>query len=199
MDKIYNWWNYPKEIIVIGDHMYTRQYHVFSDIIERFSEMIPTKEKTLDILNTLTNIKKLPDEIIDGTDCYHYKGIVDVEKWLDYIRPSIIRRYESIIEEFPSWYQDIDEFTESVEVRIRSQEQSHEFWFGKDDYLIRQWNYMIQTLPDTSPTGDPYKSTGVKKYYDFNEVIIITPPFDESGELLEGWNEMSMENFGGIK
>jgi hypothetical protein len=199
MDEIYNWWNYPKEVIIIGDHLYTRQYHAFSDIIESFNEMTPTKENTLEILDALTEIKKLPDEIIDNTDCLHYKGIVDVEKWLDYIRPSIIRTYESIIDEFPSWYQDIDEFIESVEERIRSQEQSYEFWFGKDDYLIRQWNSVIKTLPDTPPTGDPYKISSVAKYYDFNKEIIIEPPLTESGELEEGWHELSMENFGGLR
>ncbi len=41
-----------------------------------------TKEDTLELLSWLINMKKLPDETIDGVSCFHYQGEIDMDKYV---------------------------------------------------------------------------------------------------------------------
>ena len=90
----------------------------------------------------------------------------------------------SILNEWPLW--------ERLEEMWRTKEIKSEFWVGKDDYLIRQWKQVCQSLP-----GQPdylfHMVSSTYKYYDFNEQIVIEPPVTESGELLPGWDFWTLE------
>jgi hypothetical protein len=180
------------EEIVIGDKLYTYKsyiYHLRNS--EFYNQFAPTKEKTEGALDVLTKIETMADEDIDGTDCYHYKGDVDIEKWLDWTRSNLERLLKGIIERYPGIF-DFEEMIRTVEDMWRTYERTYEFWIGKDDYLIRQWKLTNRDLTDKSVVGYPYKIVAYIKYYDFNEPIAIEPPLTESGELLPGWRVTSL-------
>jgi hypothetical protein len=42
-----------------------------------------SKEDTLALIDTLVNVTKLSDEEMDGVDCFHYRGDVDMVKYMD--------------------------------------------------------------------------------------------------------------------
>jgi hypothetical protein len=42
----------------------------------------PSETQTRELLATLTKIEKLPEENIDGVACFHYRGTVDMEKYI---------------------------------------------------------------------------------------------------------------------
>jgi hypothetical protein len=180
------------EEIVIGDQLYTYQSYLYLRNSEFYNRFTPTKEKTLEALDVLTEIETMADEDIDGRDCYHYKGDVDIEKWLDWTRRDLERLLKGIIERYPGIF-DLEEMIKTVEDMWRTYERTYEFWIGKDDYLIRQWKLTNRYLLDTSMVGRPYKIVAYIKYYDFNEPIVIEPPLTESGELLEGWSVTILE------
>jgi len=189
---------YSNETIVIGDQRYSRGDLSYPVTLEMVAEHIPTKERTLEQLNLLIDIETMPEETIDGVDCYHYRGTVDLEKWLDWMRPDLERMYEWIlkdmIERYPDFDFDHEEMKKTAEyMLVNAYEETYEFWIGKDDYLIRQWKHVMQSLINLSEVGYSYLAVSTSKYYDFNEPIMIEPPLTESGELLPGWSLSSLE------
>jgi len=189
---------YFNETIVIGDQRYSRGDLSYPLTLEMVAEHIPTKERTLEQLNLLIDIETMPEETMDGVDCYHYRGTVDLEKWLDWMRPDLERMYEWIlkdmIERYPDFDFDHEEMKKTAEyMLVNAYEETYEFWIGKDDYLIRQLKDVMQSLFCLHETGGFYLAVSTSKYYDFNEPIVIEPPLDESGELLEGWVQTILE------
>ena len=189
---------YFNETIVIGDQRYSRGDFSYPLTWEMVAEAIPTKERTLEQLNLLIDIETMPDETMDGVDCYHYRGTVDLEKWLDWIRPKLERVLEWIlkdmIERYPDFDFDPEEMMKTTEyMLLNTYEETNEFWIGKDDYLIRRWKHVMQSLFDLHEVGVFYLGISTYKYYDFNEPIVIEPPLTESGELLPGCRVTSLE------
>jgi hypothetical protein len=176
---------FRKETTIIGDQIYTWSTSSVPDV-EELEQYTPTKEQTLELLGMLIDIEELADENIDGTDCYHYRGVVDIEKWLAWGRPERERRFKAMIERSGLHF-DLEQMVKTAEDTWRTREMTYDFWIGKDDYLIRQWKHVIQ------PLGQYHTFVTIINYYDFNEPIVIEPPLTESGELLEGWKVTSLE------
>ena len=155
------------EIISIGDRRYIRDPADGRLVVGAWSPTVPSKEETLEILASLVDLKRLPEENIGGTDCLHYKGRVDMDRRVDEIKAKMDPndpRYEETLKQ-------VEE--------MRSIRTEVELWIGKEDYLIRKWQQET-SLPEV-------KSESVRLYYDFNEPITIEPPVNASGELLAGW------------
>ena len=60
----------------------TYYYLTDNDMSINYTEVInitrggfPTKARTLDLLGHITNVQQLPDEVIDGVHCVHYKAV----------------------------------------------------------------------------------------------------------------------------
>jgi len=177
------------EFIIISDKQYTREPSSTQSgtmyVIALSSGSGPSKEETLELLDTLTDLEKFPDEKIDGVDCFHYRGRVDIDRMVD----------ERKAELDPA-QRDYKERLEALEQQ-RQMKIEVELWIGKDDYLIRQIKRDIEA-PWRGLSCDPASggvvelegwshSSSMVKYYDFNEPITIEPPLTASGELLPGW------------
>jgi len=162
------------EFIIVGD----KQYIWDSDpsrktSVRVSSSSILSKEDTLKIIDSLTELEKLPDEPMDGTDCIHYRGRVDME-----------RKVEELKAKLDSRQPHYEEMLKGLE-DMRNMKTEVEIWIGKEDYLIRQ--IKRDTQVPSEDTGMLDTSSSVVKYYDFNAPIIIEPPLDAHGELLPGW------------
>jgi len=177
------------ETIRIGDRAYTNLPNVFYEFEEEWYEQFtPTEDKTLDYLNLLAEIKTLDDEAIDGTDCYHYIGEVDIDKFLEWSLPPFERMYYRMDKNLPwGMTTDLEDWIEQRNASYLTQDMTFEFWIGKDDYLLRKAKLVYQTREGEHSTWNKYKAINIMHYYDFNEDITIEPPLDDSGELPAGW------------
>ncbi len=184
--KIYpNGTDYYRAIIVADGHRYSYGDMGRYGITESyFEELTPTKEKTLDYLDLIDDVETMKDEIIDGTECYHYKGTVNTEKWLE---RQILRTKEHW--ENSGLDIDIDEVIETLSNSWRNKEIRYELWIGKKDYIVRQVKEYMKFAPTSS-----YETILVMNYYAFNEAINIEPPLDENGKLLDGWMYLGAAN-----
>ncbi|MDD4987150.1 MAG: zf-HC2 domain-containing protein, partial [Dehalococcoidales bacterium] len=168
------------EFIVVGDKQYVKSGDMSRNMIIAFSRSASSmlsKESTLKLIDSLTDIRTLPDERIKGVDSYHYKGRYDTEK--------MIEREKARLAEMQS-RMDADDYEKMMEGLENSLNVNTEIelWIGKNDNLIRQ---MIQTTQYPDGDGQLQTTSTTMAFYDFNEPIIIEPPLDADGELLEGW------------
>lgn len=174
-----------RERIIIGDQVYTRIIQgLLSSVpdVEGLGEITPSREQTLEALDIIVEIETMPDEVIDGTDSYHYRGMADIEKYIDKQRPRWERMFarQTLL--------DPEVMVEAAADGWRTREVEYELWIGKDDYLIRRWKETARPLPGQPATSRYHTLVTVFDYYDFNEQIVIEPPLTESGELLPGWS-----------
>jgi hypothetical protein len=164
------------EFIIIGDEQYYKDSYVpivvMESLINTYSSMI-SRETTLDSLDNLINIQTLPDEPIDGTQCFHYRGDYDIEKQISSIQKANIERGLPPLS---------DEELEQLRSHIGT--TTIELWIGIDDYLLRQMRRYNQGLDNN---GQVQSSTLTLKYYDFDQPITIEAPVDSNGELLPDW------------
>ncbi len=170
------------ELIIISDRLYRYQPDEpegpqSSQVSVAVSPgSLLSKEYTLQILDNLANLETLPDGEIEGVECLHYRGRVDMERMIE-------EQTASLDPEQPG-------YEEMVKAMEQTREQAHqmkievELWIGKDDYLIRQ---MVQTTRFPDSEGQLQTSSTTLTFYDFNQPIAIEPPLDASGQLLTGW------------
>ena len=158
------------EFIIIGEKTYARDPEDASAklSIGVRSAFTSSKEYTLEILDSLTGLQKLPDEKIEGTDCLHYRGKADVEGEIE-------KQKARLDPEEPGY----EERLRGLDA-LRTIETEVELWIGKDDFLIRQMKSIMESLVHGN-------AVVLVKFYDFNEAITIEPPTTASGELLPGW------------
>jgi hypothetical protein len=127
--------------------------------------MLPMTE-VLEPLEVLIDLEQLVDEEIDGVQCLHYRGRLDMD--------ALVQREEARMGPEAS--------RESLELMRRGSIEV-ELWVGKDDYLIRQMR-RVDRLPvlDAETAKEIWtKQTTVLRLYDFNEAISIeSPPLDSS-------------------
>jgi len=186
---------YSHETIVIGSTIYYKGNAARPITPEQLAEIAPSELNSLKALDVLSNVEVLPDETIDGVDCYHYTGLVDIEKWLEQGREDRIKRLEYVNEHNSAGVTlDIDEGLKRAEDFWRTRQLTYDFWISKDDYRVRQWTSVEETAPgQTLEPGVYYKGTYTFTYYDFNEEIDVEPPLDDSGALLPGWNVQTVD------
>jgi hypothetical protein len=185
----------PMEKIVIGDTLYQNTPVTVKMESEYFDELELTEDKTLDYLNMMVEVETLEDEIIDGTECYHYVGEVDMGKYLEAHRPILERSYYRMDKNLPwGMTTSLEDFIEDSNARSRTQDMTFEIWIGKDDYLLRQAKFTYKTREGEVSDWNKYISFGILRYYDLNKDITIEAPLDESGELLAGWSSYTLES-----
>jgi len=156
------------EIISIGDSIYIRDPADGRLTVGAWSPTVPSKEETLEILASLTDLKKLPDEQIADKDCLHYSGRVDMA-----------RRVEEIKSRLDPTDAGYEETLRRIE-EMRSIITVVELWIGKEDYLIRKWQ-------QETKLGGVVKENSTRTYYDLNQPITIESPLTAEGNLLPGW------------
>jgi hypothetical protein len=178
------------EEINIGDRIYLRGMLVDSAPItlSEMQIMIPSAKMTQAQLDMLTRLEVLPEESIDGVECFHYRGTVDNEKLIKFQEPFFTKWFyhmfaraskmagKAFDEEKVS--QSIKGMLEDTAAHTRTQKIIDEFWIGKSDYAVRQ----MKTLDDSTAIS------GMTKFYDFNVPIEIKAPLDAQGNLLPGWS-----------
>ncbi len=155
------------EIIVIGDDIYISEDTDGRLTVGSWSPSIPGKEETLEVLASLTELQRLSNEPIEGSDCFHYRGKVDTvlmaEKIKSGLDPDDARDEEAL--------KRIEEMC-SISTTV-------ELWIDKDSYLIRKWQEQTE--------AEGIKANSTRTYYDFNHPITIVPPLTAEGRLLPGW------------
>jgi hypothetical protein len=123
-------------------------------------------------LESLENTTKLPDEKIDGVDCFHFKSSVDADAEADKILAGL----------------DPSEPGYEAQLKLiewqRSKLEEYEFWIGKEDFLLRRMNAYIETSPFRSEgeEGEQEERRSAHnnfRFYDFNEPIIIEAPVED--------------------
>jgi len=120
-------------------------------------------EKELEALNWLVDLEQLPDEVIDGINCWHYHGKVDMDSYVDILQKttkSEDRQIPEHLEEMRHWMRNF------------------ELWVEKDSYLIRQLKSEERFTWVNPDTGEENLFTGstTKRFYDFNKPISVEPP-----------------------
>ena len=181
------------EMIRVENQVYIDQpWLPFEFDKEWFDKQVPTKEKTLEYLDLLVEVKKLDEEEINGTECYHYIGTIDMEEYIERSRPKWKKLYTEWSGSMGVGPEDIDEYIESLEAPYRNQELICELWIGKKDYLVRMSRYVLQQPSDSITSSYFSISTSECTYFNFNKALIIEAPLDESGELLSGWTSYTL-------
>lgn len=174
------------EMVYIGDKMYERdsetgQWQIQEGraaqaalvSMQRFAEGAQTMS-IAERLKGLEDIEELPEEVIDGINCVHYRGRIDPLKGL---REQLAEESDPKQKE---GLQQLLEAQEQMEMTVTT-----EVWIGKGDYLVRQQR-VIQSMK--APPGGildqgtpvPERTimtvTVVWRFSDFNEPVEIEAP-----------------------
>jgi hypothetical protein len=169
------------EFIIIGDDQYVTNSASRVSIMASYNSFssVLSKQATLDLLNELTDLQILPEEKIEGVRCLHFLGKLDMEKRIEESKRNL-QAYNTESDK-PAM---TDEAMEEMFGQMRSIDVTHEIWVGKDDYMIRQIK--------TEQRGPADKSGLIfvdmtMRYSDIDQPVIIEPPLDSDGQLLDGW------------
>lgn len=174
------------EFIIIRDNLYVKSDYP-EDVLNNWSYMIGRQflyylynTGAQELLDSLTDLKQLPDEVIDSTDCLHYLARVDMDREVD--------RIEELFESYypPDLYtpEEIQQIQQDLE-QLRDIEIKVEFWIGKEDNIFRQ---LETDCPYTAALAFQLEDISfLVKYYEINQTIVIEPPETSSGKLLPGW------------
>jgi hypothetical protein len=187
------------ETILIDDQLYSRGFGQALKSTGDVNSGGPTGEETRKMMEMLFDVETLPEEEINGTECYHFRGIVDTEKYLEWYHPIYIEElteYNKTVEEGQTTM-DPEQSWEGMEDFQRAKETIYEYWIGKDDNILRK-RIIVDRLLEANilPVDDlSHESTQqtISYYINFNEPVEITAPLDDSGELLEGWFVVTQE------
>ncbi len=164
---------------------------------ELWAEQVAEVQDPIGSFEAVAKVKRLPDEMIDGVACRHYQGLVDVDKYVAWQLPILERvereRNERWREVMPStdnstYEKDLAQFLKSFEAYLRTRQWQYDYWVGKDDGLLHRLN-SVETQASWAhkamPLSTDHRATTM--FYDFNRDIVIKPPLDDRGKLLEGW------------
>ena len=175
------------EFIIIGDEQYTRapgngrsSGNVVVITTEGFSVFnpVPSREGTLQLLDSLTDRADLPDEVIDGEDTLRSRGRVDIDGIMD-------EQLAGLDPESPAYSETLEflELQRSIRIDV-------ELWISKEDFSIRQMRLDVES-PTTGSGGDQVGEVAystVVRFFDLNEPIEIERPLTASGDLVPGWD-----------
>ena len=172
------------EFILINDTLYLndssnpqfQELELAKKILQGYSFYTPGSDRTSITLDSMVDIKQLPDENVDGVQCLHYQANTDIEK--------LMADQKAYFGSNPIFTK---EFRERVINSMRLRKVSIELWIGKDDHFI----YRRRTIDQPADIGLVSYSNPVTigdyKYYDFNKPLTITAPLDSNGNLLGSW------------
>jgi len=171
--------NNAEESINIGTVQYTREinsndWHARDWEDERFAARnIATG--MLQSFGELVEVKELRDEKIDGVDCFHYTGSMNLKGQQE-------EQLASLDQSDPH-YEQQKQMYDSIEY-IRD---DIEFWIGKDDYLLRQYiTYMevgeIRDEDEDTEEVENFSAITTCRFSNFNEPVEIEPPLIEPFE-----------------
>jgi hypothetical protein len=150
------------ETIRVGDNHYAYGESSSGALLT----MVPTTDILSGNLVADSDMEILPDEMLRGVDCWHYRITANMEK--------LVLRMKSS-----------DSLTPEKEKKMLQGEFVMGLWIGKEDNIIRR-EKVYSRFP--SLVGDGWHiSDWVKEYYDINVRFTLEPPVNEYGELLPGW------------
>ena len=177
-----------EESFIIGDKVYGRdsdndawqEVEVSPNVLKAqklsLEASIPSAEKTFQLLDSLTDLEKLPDEKIDSMDCLHCRGKVDMDRKVEKEKAEM----KAALDPSDPGYQERLESQEQFWEWQRRWEINYELWISREDCLIRQQKYEMQIPAMQSPLGEimrgEVKSTMLMHHYDINEPLNIQPP-----------------------
>ncbi len=136
----------------------------------------PTREDSLELIESLQNLKQLPDEVIDGVLCYHYRGQVDRS----------LHSTPAVIETLDPLQQYMQTAANRWQEWARSWQEEGEFWIGRDDYLLRLEKHTTY-IPPFEPQDQACNLQSNTRYYDFDITVTVEPPAGDDGQLQPGW------------
>ena len=167
------------ESIRIGNTEYRRepdtnrwQVHQWPESISSINFAVTLTES----LTSLVGLENLPDEKVDGVDCFHYTGYVDTKAMAEERKAKLDpsqRGYEGQLESIKAF---------------ENMQYDYEFWIGKEDFLLRQLK-MHMEVSYTRNEGEENEKEEYQnilntyRFYDFNAPITIEAPLTE---LVEG-------------
>lgn len=164
------------EGITIGDRSYIRSSDIpqwcespcqYEDPLTGATVMTETTsiplEKVLEPLNWLVELEKLPGEEIEGVNCWHYRGSVDMDSYVDMLQKTAKSEDGQIPEHLEG---------------MRHWKRNFELWVEKDSCLIRQLKEEMRFMMVNPDTGDEelFTASTNMRFYDFNKPISIEPP-----------------------
>jgi len=177
-----------EESIIIGDKVYSRgsdndqwrEVELSPNVLEAqrssLKASIPSAENTLRLLDSLTDLRRLPDEKIDGIDCLHCCGRVDMDRKVEKEKAEMM----ATLDPSKPGYQERLKSHELMWGWQRKWEIDYELWISREDCLVRQQRYEMEMPAMESPTGEimqgEMKGAMLMHYYDINEPINIKPP-----------------------
>jgi len=169
------------EFIVVGDKQYVKSGDMSRNAIVAFSNSASSmlsKEATLRLIDSFTNLETQTDEKIKGVDCFRYRGRYDMTKQIEAQKARLAEMQSRMdADDYARMMEDLENSFNNVNMRI-------DLWIGKDDNLIRQ---IVQTTQYPDNEGKLQTTSTTMTFFDFNEPIVIEPPLDSDSELLEGW------------
>jgi hypothetical protein len=169
------------EFITTGNTQYVKGSEISPVMMTALAQSTYTFlniEYCLNALDLLVEPEPLRLEKINGIECFHYKGTVDLEsQWEKMIS-------ESLDPSQPD-YEDRLKMLEGELETIRETTIEYEIWIGRDDLLVRQMKYTGRMPSEDKATWDTSDTT--IQLYDINQPVVVEPPLDAQGELLPGW------------
>jgi len=167
-----------EESIRIGQTEYYRDAGSDSWQVRQWPESVPFPIMSagwVELLGSMVELVEMADEEIDGVDCYHYRGSVDMKA-----------KGEEEIAKLDPAQPEYEHRLKALEVYDHWQLQ-REFWIGKEDYLLRQLEQHQEIYITEDPGEDTekevsYSITATFRFFDFNQHIQIELPVAESVE-----------------
>ena len=172
------------EFIVIGEEQYSKSPErpggtvtVTTIVTDSIFTPVPSREGTLRLLDSLTGLKDLGDEMVGGADSRHYLGRVDIDR--------IIDEQAAVLDPDAPNYADSLAFLDLQ----RTMRFVVELWVSKEDSTVRQLKVEVES-PTTGSGGKLLGTSAFStlvRYSDFNVDLDIGPPVAPSGDLEPGW------------
>jgi hypothetical protein len=157
------------------------------DINQGWADQTVRLQQSIDSFSQmpLVDVKKLPDEEIDGTMCFYYKSMVDMDAFIDKLLVIVEKVCRTLNATYPGRYEWTEERANHYIHYYQARQIEVEAWVGQEDQFIHQYRSTTINIGDASSILNNTRST--TRYYDFNKEIIITSPLDSAGNLLPGW------------
>ena len=128
----------------------------------------PDAAKSLDSMNYYTKLEQLPDEMIDGKLCLHYRATGNNKKYYEYLLKQSDPQSEAH-KAFAAYLADDSAWMD----------EQLDTWISKDDYLVRR-----QDRSQQYPNSVYFVTHSLLYFYDDVEVML---PLDNTGKTLKGW------------